>query len=570
MFIYNLFHAIVINPIIAYIGIVLVQAMVDGIVAGESIKTLMLKMLGFYIADVVLCVGQLFIASLYLDKETRRVKSDITMTLCKESMGVDYKYFDDPDFFNTYVWMGRNYANTVINANMILCGIVSSVFTIATVLGLIVNVSPWIIVISLVQTVIVTLIQRKTNILSFRRDQQNIQVDRRKGYYSGIFMDRASIDNIKCTKLSDFAFKNYEKAWEDEKSIIDEFAPKICGLFSTQQTVKSTGYFVTMFYICLCVFGGESIGLFTTVIESYHTMASNLSSLFKADGNLTDLVLQSDAIDGFYAIDNKIESVEKTSGFIGSENRPFEIEFRNVSFKYPNSDFSLKNINLVIKSGEKNAIVGMNGAGKSTLIKLIMRFYDVDDGELLINGKNIKEYDLSWLRNNIGCAFQTPIIYAMTMRENLNLYNEADDAKIGEIVSKTKLDDVLEKNGANMDSQMTKNFDSAGIIMSGGENQKLAISRVLTGNFGLKIFDEPTASLDPISEENMMRLINDSANGSSSLIISHRLSAVTDADQIIVMDNGEILEKGSHSELLEKKGKYYEMFTIQGKNYKVC
>ena len=196
-----------------------------------------------------------------------------------------------------------------------------------------------------------------------------------------------------------------------------------------------------------------------------------------------------------------------------------------------------------------------------------MRFYDVDNGSIRINGIDIKSYDVNELRSRIGAAFQNSNIYAMSFSDNIGLYGSADDDTLEYIVNKTGLNNVLEKNHADITTEVTKEFDENGIELSGGEIQKMAIARLFTRDFGLLIFDEPSSALDPLSEYEMTKLILDGSNLTTTIIVAHRLSTIRNVDRIIVVDNGSIKETGTHDELMLLHGEYYEMFTKQAENY---
>lgn len=190
------------------------------------------------------------------------------------------------------------------------------------------------------------------------------------------------------------------------------------------------------------------------------------------------------------------------------------------------------------------------------------------DTAILIDGKPLTKIALRHYRNNVGIAFQEFPLYSLPLRDNLSVYEPANDKEMNIIFKSLSLDKVLEKNNATFDTDLTRNFDENGIMLSGGEKQKLAVARLMTKKFGLLIFDEPTAALDPIAEAELNRMILDKANTSTTILISHRLSNVVNADYIYVVRNGEIAECGTHESLMAEKGFYYKMFELQAENYK--
>lgn len=224
-------------------------------------------------------------------------------------------------------------------------------------------------------------------------------------------------------------------------------------------------------------------------------------------------------------------------------------------------------MNISIKPGDKIAIVGENGAGKSTFVKLLLRLYDVSNGEILIDGKPVKEYDVHALRRKIGVAFQNPNIYAMTFTENISLYNEISESKLNDISEQLGLNSILAKNNVGYDAVLTREFDENGIMVSGGEAQRIALARIMSGDFGLLLLDKASSALDPIAEYKMSELILSAANKATTIMVAYCLSTTRNADRIVLIDRGEIRELGTHDDLMALHGKYYETFTKQAENY---
>ncbi len=245
------------------------------------------------------------------------------------------------------------------------------------------------------------------------------------------------------------------------------------------------------------------------------------------------------------------------------------IEFVNVGFKYPRSEnYVLKNINIKIASGEHLSIVGLNGAGKTTFIKLLCRLYDVTEGEILIDGVNIKEYAEEEYRGLFAVVFQDFQLFAFSMRENIALSGEADDERINEVLKQSGLYDDAQKLEHGLDTTLFKSFDEKGTELSGGQKQKTAISRALYKNAPIVILDEPTAALDPVAEYDIYRQFNTLVLGKTAIYISHRLSSCKFCDKIAVFAEDTIKEYGTHDELVDmQSGIYSEMFAAQAQYY---
>lgn len=250
---------------------------------------------------------------------------------------------------------------------------------------------------------------------------------------------------------------------------------------------------------------------------------------------------------------------------------PPTIEFKNVSFRYPGTRRDiLDSFNLTIQSGEKIALVGENGAGKTTIIKLLLRFYDVSEGEILINGVNIKDLDLEAWHQQIGALFQDFIKYQFTFKENVlfgNLKSKDTKEMLHDAIAKAGADKYVTNLPKKMNQVVGKMFED-GIDLSGGQWQKLALARAFFRNAPILILDEPTSAIDAKAEYEIFENVQKLQKDKTVLIISHRFSTVRNADRILVLDGGKIIEEGNHEMLMEKQGHYAELFNIQAKGYK--
>ena len=245
------------------------------------------------------------------------------------------------------------------------------------------------------------------------------------------------------------------------------------------------------------------------------------------------------------------------------------IEFKNVSFKYPGCDhYALKNVNLKIYGNQKLCIVGANGSGKTTFIKLITRLYEPTDGQILLNGKDIKEYAIQDYHKLFAPVFQDYYLYNLSILENITLSKNYDSSIVQDVLCKSGLTSVINTASKGYNTQIWKNIEADGIEPSGGEGQKIAIARAFLRNAPLYLLDEPTASLDPNAEYDIYCMFNELIKNASAILITHRLSAVQLADNIAVFDDGQIVEYGTHKELYEKGGIYTEMFNKQAQFYR--
>jgi len=260
------------------------------------------------------------------------------------------------------------------------------------------------------------------------------------------------------------------------------------------------------------------------------------------------------------------------SGNVSVEDDLKVLQLSHVNFSYTdNGKPVLHDINMEVKKGQKIALVGYNGAGKSTLVKLLMRLYDPDSGIILRNGVNIKTLDLAGYRNQISAVFQDYKIYAATLRENVVMdlcsMDKKETFEVEKALYKSQFTLKDKKLKYQIETPLTSEFEKDGVNLSGGESQKVAIARTLYRENQLIIMDEPSSALDPLAEYQLNKTLQDIADKNTVIFISHRLSTTRDADIIYMMENGRIIEQGSHSQLLERHGEYEKMWRAQAGKY---
>ena len=555
-------------PIGAFFGVLYTQTVIDAVVDGATFKEVLIIIFFFVIISVASFVIQ-SIFNTYGEPVLVKIYQKMNKDIYDRAFKTDYKYYDDSEFYNNYTWAINEFTNKSEEAKNLLLNVCSSISIIVSMLALILSLGPWIVVITLVQIILLTIIQMQRNKYIINRQDKIVPLDRKLNYVHRIFYQREYAADLKSTKLNNFISDLYEKSGNGKVSVIKEYCKPFMISLSMQNFLAIFYNAAIMAYISYSIIVSKTIdgvGKFAGLIAANIQLNNSLSGFFGFVSQANNISLYAEKIKPFFEAQSPIEMESESEGKELPEGL-LDICFKNVSFSYANSNFALKNLDFSIAPGEKIAIVGENGAGKTTLVKLLLRLYDVNEGEILINGAPINQYDLRSLRGKIGVAFQNPNIYAISLAKNLQLYEDADEGKLADASEKLNIGGILEKSNADMSSELTKEFSNDGIMLSAGEIQKIAIGRILVKYFGLLLLDEPSSALDPIAEYELMKLIYDRSNASTSIIIAHRFSTVRDADRIYVMDGGAIIEAGNHDELMKLNGKYYEMFSKQSENY---
>ncbi|QDK82233.1 ABC transporter ATP-binding protein [Spirosoma sp. KCTC 42546] len=331
----------------------------------------------------------------------------------------------------------------------------------------------------------------------------------------------------------------------------------------------TAGYYGAYVWIVLRAVNGQiTLGDLTFLAGSFRQVRGSLEGILLQFSSLTQEAIYLQDLFDYFAIKPLIHSPKTIRAFPNPIREGFV--FENVGFKYTNSErWALRNLSFTLQAGEKLALVGENGAGKTTLVKLLARLYDPAEGRILLDGHDLREYDLMELRRNIGVIFQDYTRFKMSAGVNIavgDIDERTNQPRIETSAQRSLADTVIAKLAGGYDQQLGRSFGK-GVELSGGEWQKVALGRAYMRDAQLIILDEPTAALDARAEYEVFQRFGKLTDGKSSVIISHRFSTVRMADRILVLENGTLLEIGSHYELLEKDGRYAELFGLQARGY---
>lgn len=334
--------------------------------------------------------------------------------------------------------------------------------------------------------------------------------------------------------------------------------------------LTTAGYYSAYAYVIYrTLIGALSVGTLTFLAGAIAGASTNIQLMFTTFAGIADQALFLTDLLAFFAVRPTVQSPPNALPAPRPIHRGFE--FQKVSFSYPgNSRPILKNLSLRIEPQERLALIGENGQGKTTLVKLLTRLYDPVAGRILLDGVDLREYDLDDLYSQIGVIFQDFMRYDMTAAQNIALgkIEELHNPKLISLAAaKSRADAVIRRLPNGYRQVLGRRFDG-GVDLSGGEWQKLALARAYLRDAQLLILDEPTASLDARSEREVFDRFAELTSGKMALLISHRFSTVRMADQILVLEDGQIAEQGSHHQLLERGGRYSEMFGLQAANYR--
>ncbi len=556
------------NTWINVASLIVMSTMIHMVEKGASLWHIALAVLallaGWRLLDLIINL----VDNQYTLPRCEMIKAQINREVFERLKKTDCQYFDSPEFFDRFTVTYGQYADYAKSALRTLSWFVSTIVTVITLVAYI-AVQNWIaIVVAVCMMVIQAFIESKRNRLNKARDDSNARSQREKKYFHQTLISRDAAMDLKSTYLSELMKEKYEQAVTT--AIRNNKRYDIKGNFLTlyNNLAELGGLAIVQFVTCALVLAGKvsisALVVLTTATSELAYKLQQFSWMYREAG---EIALNGERIRTFLEQPSPIEQSESERPAPKTDGENYAFTLQNVSFSYPESSFALKNLNMTIPAGSKIAIVGENGGGKTTLTKLLLRLYDPQSGEILLNGHPLADYDIEAVRHSIGVAFQDCPVYALSMRENLSAYCKVSDQMMHALSDRLPVDEILKKNEATYDTQITRQFDNQGIMLSGGERQRLAIARVMMKDLGMLIFDEPTAALDPLAEERLSQMILSAGNKTTTILISHRLSNVVNADYIYVFRQGEIVESGTHKDLMAANGYYAEMFTTQAKNY---
>ena len=499
--------------------------------------------------------------------EKEKVNQGLSTMLYNKAKELDLEAYDDPSFYNNFILAVEASSGNLNNMLNLIRQYMGEVVTLVTICSVILTIDPICLVIVLVTVAVFTPISRKIADLQLKRRVENNRLHRRADYFARVFYLQDYAKEVRMNGIKHLLIKRYNEAADDVIDCQKKYVKKIDILYFIQETgVQIVGFMLVLpLYLGYCVLVSKTIssGDFVAAFNGAWGIAASFSFLTVY-------------ISRTFSEQSKI--IYKVREFLGRENKladgthtaemsePETIELKNVSFTYPGNDKpTLKNINLTLNPYEKIALVGYNGAGKTTLTNLLLRLYDVTDGEILIGGRNIKDEIIKSHRNRFSAVFQDFQLFAATLGENVALDTDYNENEVMQALKHSGFDKEL-PNCVN--TEALREFDDSGMMFSGGEAQKITVARAFYKNCPYVIMDEPSANLDPVAEYNLNKSMTEVAKNKTVIFISHRLSTTRHADRIYVMENGEIVENGTHDELMSQNGKYAYMFNLQAEKYR--
>lgn len=499
-----------------------------------------------------------------------QLTNHVNSLIIHKAIELDLHFFEDPIFYDTLQNARRQADVAALNIVNSTLQMVQQTITLVSVLIVLVRFSPWLPLLVIVAAIPSFLSQSQYAERAFRAVSRRAPEARLLNYLEVLLTGNETIKEIKLFGLGEPLLKRYQELFtrfylEDraiaERRTVAGFA---WGLLA------SLAYYGSYAWIGVrTITGAITLGDMTMFLSVFRQSQSSIRSLLDGLNKLYESNLFLDNLVTYLQLQPDL--VSPTRGLTAPSPIREGIEFRNVSFCYPGSEtYVLRGINLKIKPGERIALVGLNGAGKTTLIKLLTRLYDPTEGQVLLDGVDLREYDLPSLHQRFGVVFQDFVRYQFTVQENIGFgqVDEMDDlARIKDAAERGGATQIIEKLPQGYDTMLGRRWEK-GAELSGGQWQKIALARAFMREAEVLVLDEPTSALDAEAEYEVFRRFGELIEGRTAVLISHRFSTVRMADRIAVLSAGKIIELGSHAELMQLDGAYARLFNLQAEGYR--
>ncbi len=567
-FVFRLLMAL--QPVgLLYVSKLIIDVIVQVVTKHQPIPT---KLWWLVVAEFILAVAGNILTrtidytdSLLADKYTRHV----SIQVMKHAAELDVIAYEDPVFYDR-LERARVQATDRLAMIQMLGRLVQQVITTITLSISIIYFSPWLLLLLIAGVIPAFLGESHFAFLGYAKNFRQTPVRRQLDYLRVLGGSKEAAKELKLFGLSKFLTERFTRLSDEvyEENVALSKRKLVAGALLS--IIGSLGYYAAYVYVIWrTVTGALSIGTLYFLAGAILQASTNIQMIFSTLSGVADQALFLTDLLAFFEMQPTIKSKPNALPAPRPIRRGFE--FRNVSFAYPGSSRRiLKNLDFTLHPGERVALIGENGQGKTTIVKLITRLYDPTEGQILLDGIDLREYSLEDLYKEIGVIFQDFMRYEMTAHENVavgRIEEIGNKEEIAAAAHKSLADEVIAKLPNRFDQMLGRRFEN-GVDLSGGEWQKLALARAYLRDAQLLILDEPTAALDARSEYEVFERFAELTGGKMALFISHRFSTVRMADRIVVLADGQIAEDGSHEQLMALGGQYAEMFELQAASYR--
>ncbi len=549
----------------------LLRRIVNGVDGGESIESIVRYVLILGTVCLITYTILNWFWNVVSPVQRRKVGAYVEKMMFYKSARVELACYENPAFYDKYVKAMDEAYDRILKVMYTLDNLIARVIALSANSVLLFVIDPWLILFGLFP-LLLGFFRRLENIAKHDQETENKPINRRANYIRRTFYLGEYAKEMRIGGMYGNMLRDLRETYNDYKETTKKYGTKraIYGYIQKVGLEVVTILGATLYSVWSTMAigsanGGMSVGDCIVVLGSIGTISYCLNNLVQNFAEFGEHALFLDDVRFFLDYEPKIADGDKTAPEEGGE-----IVVKDLSFRYEGSDKdTLKDVNFVWRRGERIALVGSNGSGKTTLVKLLLRLYDPSEGEITVDGVNVREFTLASYRNSFGTVFQDFKMFSMSVKDNVLLRpeREGDRELVENALKESGAYEKISRLDKGIDTILTREFDDKGENLSIGEQQKLSLARVFADNTPFVLLDEPSSALDPIAEYNMFENMMRATEGRSVIFISHRLSSAVLADKVLLMDGGTVAECGTHAELMEKNGKYAAMFHRQAENY---
>lgn len=565
-----IFWAISINTVVAgalpVLAVLLPMLIIDNLSNPDTTWLFLYIAIFAGVSAILLVISQYMLA--IVNHRALVVRMNRFIDFNKKMIGIDYKYMEDDPFldktFSSLTCLDNNNAGYegIMHKTMTMLPLFFSAALYVVIIGAF---APWVIIACFLGAALSIMANSMANKYGYKQKDKREHAERKASYFNDVAFDFTYGKDIRMYNLKDKLRKDFRTTSNSYLAIFKDIQNHAFGwaMFDVLTLLIQDG--LAYYFIIVGYFAGQiTLGTLAAYIGAVIGLTTCLKAISKDFADLNDFTRY---MGDFYAfMDDK-----SLFSFNGNRQRlesAFSVEFKDVSFKYPHSEtYAMQHLNLKIAKGEKLALVGANGAGKTTLVKLLTGLFVPDEGQILIDGIDIKEFSQTELHAMFGVVFQDFTIYAASVLENVMGEVKPDHEKALDALKKVGISEKIDSLPKKEKQPLLKVIEDDGVELSGGENQKLAIARALYKDANMIILDEPTSALDALAEEAIYRDFDGLVKGKTAIYVSHRLSSTKFCDHIALLSPSGLAEYGTHEELMALKGQYYHMFVTQGRYY---
>lgn len=560
------------SPIISFLtGTLMLREIINNFQNGESARNTILMIVVIYLIRAVYFIINYFYNRFFDAVDVQKIERHLNGQIYAKIAEMDLSCYENTQFYDQLVRVAADAVGRVNEVFMSVMRVIYIILSFSMNAFLILTIDPLLTVFAVVPLISTFFLSRWDNKRMFEYNMEIAALHRQRDYTRRTYYLQEYAKEMRLSNIGEVMFARF-------RSCVDIITDYMKGTLPLHAFIN---LLMSEIQYCLCTYGAMFYSVFRTMVSGSMMMGDCIIVIHSVQ-NLTYMMSNiAKQVTNFQTHSLYVNNLRQFLEYVptirdGEENAPeggAALELKDVRFRYEGQEEDvIRGVNITVKPGEKIALVGHNGAGKTTLAKLMLRLYDPTGGTIEYGDADIRTYKLQGeggYRERFAVVFQDFKLFAMSVSDNILLRakREGDDALVAAAIESSGFDGKLQTLPQKEDTLLTREFDDKGVVLSGGEGQKLVIARAFAKDADVVILDEPSSALDPIAEYKMYENMMKACENKSVVFISHRLSSATLADTIYLLENGQVIERGSHAELMARSGKYAEMFRIQAQNY---